>query len=154
MEDAPKIAQFVMKHNKGWSDEKMEKLFASGKMTDIAADIPVPVYLLYQTMWFGDNGQLVYGHDIYDRDVVLRRALDAIDGVGYPELMSVSEPVIPKAPRKLAPAKRVIKKKEKEEAVVSKKGQDTDKPGSLSFFSNVKITPKNKDGIDLLTFNE
>lgn len=154
MEDAMKIAQFVMKNNEGWSDEIMNKILASGKKTDIAAEVHVPVYLLYQTMWFGDNGQLVYGHDIYDRDIVLRRALDAIDGVGYPEIMSVSVPAIPAAPQKVAPAKRVIKTKKKEETVISEAHQATDKPGSLSFFSNMKITPKQKDGIDLLTFNE
>ena len=154
MEDAQKIAHFVMQGNEGWSEEKMERILASGKKTDLSADVHVPVYLLYQTIWFGDSGQLVYGHDLYDRDVVLRRALYDIDGVGYPALMSVATPTIPKVPKRVYAAKRVHKPVVKKKEEVVKNTQAFEKKGSFSFMSGITIEPKNKDGIDLLTFNE
>lgn len=157
MEDAPKIAYFIMKNNKGWSEDKMERILASGKKTDVSADVHVPVYLLYQTIWFGDNGQLVYGHDIYDRDIILRRALNDIDGVGYPENMSISEPSIPKIPKRIYAAKRVKnssalnKKKDSLKDVNSVKQSSR---GSFRALSSSKIKSKKKESIDLLTFNE
>ena len=154
MEDAQKIAHFVMQGNEGWSEEKMERILASGKKTDLSADVHVPVYLLYQTIWFGDSGQLVYGHDLYDRDVVLRRALYDIDGVGYPALMGVATPTIPKVPKRVYAAKRVHKPVVKKKEEVVKNTQAFEKKGSFSFMSGITIEPKNKDGIDLLTFNE
>lgn len=154
MEDAQRMAHFVMQGNDGWGEEKLQRILASGKKTDLAAEVPVPVYLLYQTIWFGDNGQLVYGHDIYDRDVMLRRALHDIDGVGYPALMSVAAPSIPTVPKRVYAAKRVKKPEPKKEESVVENKQPTEKKGSFSFLSGVKIEPKKKDGIDLLTFNE
>jgi len=107
MEDAEKFAYFVMKHNEGWSEEKMQAIMKSGKKTDIMSQVRIPVYLLYQTIWLGDSGELVYGHDIYARDIALRRALNDISGVGYPENMQVAMPKIPKQPRKVKKAKRL-----------------------------------------------
>lgn len=154
MEDAEKLAFFVMKNNEGWSEDKMNRILVSGKKTDIFADVTVPVYLLYQTIWFGDNGQLVYGHDIYDRDIVLRRALHDIDGVGYPEVMSVSAPSIPKVPKRIYAAKRVVKAQKKKEKIQSESAPNAAKRGSLVISGGNKFKSKRKDGIDLLTFNE
>ncbi|MEM9470092.1 MAG: L,D-transpeptidase family protein [Pseudomonadota bacterium] len=157
MEEAEKIAHFVMKNNKNWSEAKMQRILASGEKTDLGAEVPVPVYLLYQTIWFGDNGQLIYGHDIYSRDALLRNALHDIDGVGYPEMMTVSAPKIPDAPKKVTKPKRVnqasrvpgdIFKKARESSQVPQNQQTS------SILGNINLKPKKKDGIDLLTFNE
>ena len=90
---------------------------------------------------------------MYDRDVVLRRALYDIDGVGYPALMSVATPTIPKVPKRVYAAKRVHKPVVKKKEEVVKNTQAFEKKGSFSFMSGITIEPKNKDGIDLLTFN-
>jgi len=78
------LADFVLGPNKGWSAEKRDKILKTGKLTEIYAQSPLPVYILYQTVWLGDREQIIYGADIYDHDRTLIKALSAIDGVATP----------------------------------------------------------------------
>lgn len=84
MQDAQKFADFVLEPNDNWSDERKERILASGKQTEVWAQKPLPVYILYQTVWLGDRGQVVYGTDLYDHDQTLLRALKDINGVVFP----------------------------------------------------------------------
>lgn len=84
MEDPQALADFVLKTNDGWTDARKEKLLNRGKQIDIIAENPIPVYLLYQTIWLGGQGQLVYGHDLYGHDDVLLNALKKQKSVTYP----------------------------------------------------------------------
>jgi len=79
------FADFVLEPNKNWSKERKERLFARGKQIDIIADQPLPVYILYQTVWLGDRGQLVYGHDIYGQDRTLLDALKRQNAIVFPK---------------------------------------------------------------------
>ena len=45
----------------------------------------MPVYIVYQTVWLGDNGQIVYGHDLYGHDRKLLRELEKIGGIAQPQ---------------------------------------------------------------------
>lgn len=85
MKDAEAFADFVLEPNKNWSKERKERLFARGKQIDIIADQPLPVYILYQTVWLGDRGQLVYGHDIYGQDRTLLDALKRQNAIVFPK---------------------------------------------------------------------
>lgn len=82
-----KIARFVLAHKEGWNDDKMERLLEKGRTADIAIEQKIPVYIVYQTMWFDGNGQLVYGSDVYGQDKKLldvltaRKAFDLDKGV-------------------------------------------------------------------------
>ncbi len=78
------LADFVLGPNQGWSTEKRDKILKTGKLTEIYAQSPLPVYILYQTVWLGDREQIIYGADIYDHDRTLIKALSAIDGVATP----------------------------------------------------------------------
>lgn len=84
MEDSEALADFVLTTNKGWSTERKKRLLNRGKQIDIIAENPMPVYLLYQTIWLGDQGQLVYGHDLYGHDGVLLNALKKKNAVTFP----------------------------------------------------------------------
>jgi murein L,D-transpeptidase YcbB/YkuD len=84
LEDAQKVADFILSPNDNWSKERREKVLASGKQTEIWAQKPLPVYILYQTVWLGDRGQIVYGTDLYGHDRTLLRALSDIKGVVFP----------------------------------------------------------------------
>lgn len=66
----PKIvAEFVMEGTKGWSgEESLNALLEKGKTRDLTTDHPVPVYLLYQTVWPDSEGRLVIGPDLYGWD--------------------------------------------------------------------------------------
>lgn len=75
------FADFVLEPNDNWSKERKEQILAAGKERNIWAHKPLPVYILYQTVWLGDKGQIVYGQDIYDHDYKLLKELNKIDAL-------------------------------------------------------------------------
>ncbi len=84
MEDAQKIADFILAPNDNFSNEKRDRILAKGRQTEVWAQKPLPVYILYQTVWLGARGQIVYGPDLYGSDGKLLRELKKIDGVVFP----------------------------------------------------------------------
>jgi murein L,D-transpeptidase YcbB/YkuD len=80
MAEAEKVVDFVLAYNQDWSETRKQQLLAEGDLTEISAAEPLPVYLLYQTVWFGPEGNLVYGHDMYGWDAELQQTLR---GAGY-----------------------------------------------------------------------
>jgi murein L,D-transpeptidase YcbB/YkuD len=84
MAEADKFADFVLGPNNNWSEERKQTILASGKQTEVWAQKPLPVYILYQTVWLGDRGQVVYGTDLYGHDRELLRALADVNGVVFP----------------------------------------------------------------------
>lgn len=63
---------------------RTDRILASNKKTDLALGRAVPVSLLYYTVWLKDDGDVVYGNDIYGVDPLLLRALSSVDGVFVP----------------------------------------------------------------------
>ncbi|HPF78961.1 MAG TPA: L,D-transpeptidase family protein [Alphaproteobacteria bacterium] len=84
LQDAQKVADFILSHNDNWSQERKEQILAKGKQVEVAAQDPLPVYILYQTVWLGDREQIVYGPDLYGEDRKLLKALTDIGGVVFP----------------------------------------------------------------------
>jgi len=79
-----KMAHFILKGREGWSNDKMLSLLKRGRTADLTNKYKIPVFFLYYTTWIGDAGEVVYGEDIYKRDVRLLRALQKIDGIMIP----------------------------------------------------------------------
>ena len=67
-----------------WDGDAVDSTLATYKKTDIDLNRTVPVSLLYYTTWLDDNGDIVYGNDIYGRDQKLLHLLRNIDGVFIP----------------------------------------------------------------------
>jgi murein L,D-transpeptidase YcbB/YkuD len=84
MQEPQKMAAFILQHETGWTAEKMARMIEAGKTRDILIKNPIPVYLLYYTVWVGDDGKIAYGNDIYDLDPRLIELLAAIDGFAIP----------------------------------------------------------------------
>jgi murein L,D-transpeptidase YcbB/YkuD len=84
MSDPQKLADFVLAPNDNWSEERKKSILAKGKEKNIWAHKPLPVYILYQTVWLGAQGQIVYGQDLYGHDYKLLKELKKIDGVAIP----------------------------------------------------------------------
>lgn len=84
MAEAEKLADFVLQPNDNWSRERKERILAAGKQTEVWAQKPLPVYILYQTVWLGDRGQVVYGTDLYGHDRQLLKVLSDMGGVVFP----------------------------------------------------------------------
>jgi murein L,D-transpeptidase YcbB/YkuD len=81
MAEPQKFADFVLAPNDNWSKERKDKILASGKEQNIWAHKPLPVYILYQTVWLGEQGQVVYGQDLYGHDAILLKELKKIEGL-------------------------------------------------------------------------
>lgn len=86
MSDPEKIARFILTKKEGWNDEKMKTVLDRGRTADIGISERIPVYIVYQTMWFDGNGELVYGADVYGHDKKLVRALAARKAYGFPDI--------------------------------------------------------------------
>ncbi len=85
VEKPEELANFIMKENEGWSTSVMQALFDAGKMRDIRAANPIPVYLVYNTIWETDAGKMIYGYDLYSLDDQLVNAIKGIDGFKTPD---------------------------------------------------------------------
>lgn len=59
----------------GWSPEKIDAAFASGKTTRVSLPEHIPVHLVYATAFQGDGGSIEFRPDIYGRDRKLQAAL-------------------------------------------------------------------------------
>ncbi len=81
MQYPERIADFVMRTNKGWSESKISEYFETGEKTDVYVSEKIPVYLLYYTAWLDSKGSVVYGNDLYGRDKELVSLLKNIDGI-------------------------------------------------------------------------
>lgn len=83
MSEPEKMAEFILKTRKGWDMDGMRKLMDSGETYDLSIPDPVPVYMLYYTVWVGDDGRVIYGNDLYGHDARLIRMLQDIDGIAF-----------------------------------------------------------------------
>ncbi len=60
-----------------------EALHATGKEHAVALQRPIPVHIVYRTVWFDDTGAAHYRPDVYGRDAAVYEALQAA-GVRLP----------------------------------------------------------------------
>lgn len=85
IEKPEELANFILAENDNWSTAAMQAEFDKAKMRDIRAAKPIPVYLVYNTIWEMDGGRLVYGYDLYSLDDQLMGAIRAINGFTAPD---------------------------------------------------------------------
>lgn len=83
LERPAEIAHFILDGTEGWSDDKMRNVLKTVKMIDIKSDMSLPAYILYQTIWLDQNGELIYGRDVYNRDQKLIKALEESNGFSF-----------------------------------------------------------------------
>ena len=62
------LAHFIMQGRDDWSDQKLLSILGSGRLTEVKTPAPLPVYIVYQTVWLGDDSRVVYGPDVYGWD--------------------------------------------------------------------------------------
>lgn len=59
----------------GWSKDRIDAAFASGKTTRVALPQRIPVHMIYATAFEGDGGSIEFRPDVYGRDRKLDAAL-------------------------------------------------------------------------------
>lgn len=66
-----------------WDETQLRKLAESGETRRLALPRPVPVYLLYWTVWSDTAGRVHYRPDVYQRDARTAEALHRATGVPW-----------------------------------------------------------------------
>ncbi|MEM6780875.1 MAG: L,D-transpeptidase family protein [Pseudomonadota bacterium] len=67
------LTHFIMEGRQDWSDEQLKNILDSQKLTEVSVGEELPVFILYQTVWLGDDRKIVYGPDVYGKDRSLVR---------------------------------------------------------------------------------
>lgn len=71
LSDPVKLAKYVLKDEKGWNDEAINKALKSTEEKFVTLKDPIPVLITYYTAWADDKGQLHFAEDIYGHDKAL-----------------------------------------------------------------------------------
>jgi murein L,D-transpeptidase YcbB/YkuD len=90
--DPEKLAEFALKNQKGWDEEKIKAAMASEKMQRVILKKPIPVLFFYVTAFFDQDNQLIFYPDIYGHDVVLAEALKNPEDLADHNLFATPEP--------------------------------------------------------------
>ena len=77
VENPKKLALYLLKKDKNWSQEKVEKVLKTNTETGISIKPNMPVYIAYFTAWVDSKGNLNFRNDIYNLDDDLAKEIFA-----------------------------------------------------------------------------
>jgi murein L,D-transpeptidase YcbB/YkuD len=77
VEDPLKLADIILGDRLGWSRSKVDGIVAGGKMQSVGLPKPLPVLILYWTVDPSPQNGTAFYADVYGRDAVLIKALNA-----------------------------------------------------------------------------
>lgn len=77
LSEPEKLADYLLKDNSKWTDEKINEAMNSGNEQFVALKNPVPVFITYYTAWVDENGKLNFRNDIYDQDSEIAKKMFA-----------------------------------------------------------------------------
>jgi L,D-transpeptidase YcbB len=63
-----KLAQFLLRNDPSWNDEKINAAMNSGKERSVTLSERVPVFIVYFTAFVDRDGKINFRKDIYERD--------------------------------------------------------------------------------------
>jgi len=76
IQNPEELALYLLKDDPRWTPEKFRKTLDTMKEQSIRLPSPVPVHLLYWTVFVDDDGVVQFRNDIYGRDAQLAKALE------------------------------------------------------------------------------
>lgn len=75
VENPMKLAMHLLKKDKIWNQEKVDKVLKTNTETGIAIKPNMPVYIVYFTAWVDVDGNLNFRNDIYNLDEELAKEI-------------------------------------------------------------------------------
>jgi len=71
------LTEYLLQNHPDWTPAKIRSTLEADLPVEqtVKLPAPVPVHILYWTVWIGKDGQIYFGQDIYGRDKVLDAAL-------------------------------------------------------------------------------
>lgn len=76
------LAEYLLREVPGWPPEKIREAVAGWKEQTVKIPRPVPVHLLYWTVWVDEESRLQFRDDIYGRDAKLDEVLRSLPPTG------------------------------------------------------------------------
>ncbi len=92
------LANFVLKNQEGWTDEKIAASLSSDTHHQISLSTTIPVLFFYSTAFYEQNDKLVFYNDIYGHDTALLAALSKIGDVPDAVLIAREPDLMPILP--------------------------------------------------------
>ena len=81
VQNPTELAQFVLKNQEGWTQERIESTLSSNTHHQISLKTSIPVLFFYTTAFYEQGDKLVFYSDIYGHDATLLGALTKIGDV-------------------------------------------------------------------------
>lgn len=69
------LAEYLLKDKPGWNGERIKRAMESDQVQSVTLEHPLPVHLVYWSVWLGKGGELQRRPDIYDLDATQERIL-------------------------------------------------------------------------------
>ena len=73
VEDPKALAVWVLRHNPGWTKDRIEEAFAEGKQQQVNLTRTIPVLIVYTSAVVEEDGQVFFLEDIYGHDKALAK---------------------------------------------------------------------------------
>ena len=71
LENPLELAEHLLADDPKWDLEKIQKALKKGKNKRVPLQKPIPIYLLYHTVWMDESGSTYFQNDVYKRDKVV-----------------------------------------------------------------------------------
>jgi murein L,D-transpeptidase YcbB/YkuD len=68
LENPLALANYLMKNDPDWSEERMQDILLAGKTNYLKASMPTEIVITYLTAWVDDLGNIQFRDDVYEED--------------------------------------------------------------------------------------
>jgi len=75
LEKPIELAEYLLKDEPGWSKKQILKKIEAGERQVITLRNPIPVHIVYLTVWTGPDGLTYFRDDLYEYDHLLHTAM-------------------------------------------------------------------------------
>ena len=75
LEKPIELAEYLLKNEPGWNRRQILKKINSGEREVITLPQPIPVHIVYFTVWTGADGLTYFRDDLYEYDHRLETAM-------------------------------------------------------------------------------
>lgn len=76
LSDPELLARWLLEREQNPASTRLGELFSANETTTLYLTKPIPVYMVYLTVFIGDDGEVVFRRDIYGRDQAIIDALN------------------------------------------------------------------------------
>ncbi len=80
VEQPVRLATTLLQGGRRWADKDVKQIIESRENRAVFLPRKIPVYMLYLTAWVDDAGRVHFRDDVYGRDLLVRKAWNAVTG--------------------------------------------------------------------------